>query len=83
LAEPKPHLGLAKAVTATATATAKKMAVLFYNALRNGMKYKDPAAHDDEERHFSGSRTVRLLLGKALHLALLCSAPSLRGSGRS
>ena len=41
------RVGRAKAVTSTA----RKMAVLFYNALRNGMKYKDPAAHHDEERY--------------------------------
>jgi transposase len=33
------HLGKAKAVTATA----RKIAVLFYNAVRHGMEYVDPA----------------------------------------
>jgi transposase len=32
------------------TATARKIAVLFYNALRNGMEYKDPGAQHYDER---------------------------------
>jgi hypothetical protein len=39
--------GKAKAVTATA----RKLAVLFYNALRFGMKYADPGADFYEERY--------------------------------
>ena len=39
--------GKAKAVTATA----RKIAVLFYNALRHGMTYKDPGAAHYEERY--------------------------------
>lgn len=39
--------GKAKAVTATA----RKIAVLFYNALRYGMQYKDPGATYYEERY--------------------------------
>ena len=35
------RVGKAKAVTATA----RKLAVLFYNALRYGMDYEDPGAH--------------------------------------
>lgn len=41
--------GKAKAVTATA----RKIAVLFYNALRHGMSYKDPGAAHYEERYRS------------------------------
>lgn len=41
--------GKAKAVTATA----RKIAVLFYNALRHGMKYQDPGASQYEERYRS------------------------------
>ena len=41
--------GKAKAVTATA----RKIAVLFYNALRYGMKYHDPGASQYEERYRS------------------------------
>ena len=33
------------------TATARKIAVLFYNALRHGMTYKDPGAAHYEERY--------------------------------
>ncbi|GEO18599.1 hypothetical protein MAE02_62950 [Microvirga aerophila] len=40
-------LGKAKAVTATA----RKIAVLFYNALRHGMDYADPGASYYEERY--------------------------------
>lgn len=39
--------GKAKAVTATA----RKIAVLFYNALRHGMQYQDPGASYYEERY--------------------------------
>jgi transposase len=41
--------GKAKAVTATA----RKIAVLFYNSLRYGMKYHDPGATQYEERYRS------------------------------
>lgn len=41
------RIGKAKAVTATA----RKIAVLFYNALRHGMEYADPGASYYEERY--------------------------------
>ncbi|MEW9889992.1 MAG: transposase [Candidatus Symbiodolus clandestinus] len=41
------RIGKAKAVTATA----RKLAVLFYNALRFGIKYVDPGADYYEERY--------------------------------
>ena len=41
------RIGKAKAVTATA----RKLAVLFYNALRHGMTYEDPGADFYEERY--------------------------------
>jgi hypothetical protein len=41
------RIGKAKAVTATA----RKIAVLFYNAVRNGMDYADPGASYYEERY--------------------------------
>lgn len=41
------RVGKAKAVTATA----RKLAVLFYNALRYGMAYEDPGAAYYEERY--------------------------------
>lgn len=40
-------IGKAKAVTATA----RKIAMLFYNTLRYGMRYADPGAAQYEERH--------------------------------
>lgn len=39
--------GKAKAVTATA----RKIAVLFYHALRHGMSYKDPGADQYEQQY--------------------------------
>jgi len=41
------RIGKAKAVTATA----RKIAVLFYNAMRFGMDYKDPGADQYEQRY--------------------------------
>jgi len=41
------RIGKAKAVTATA----RKIAVLFYNAVRHGMDYTDPGASYYEERY--------------------------------
>jgi transposase len=41
------RIGKAKAVTATG----RKIAVLFYNALRYGMAYKDPGASYYEQRY--------------------------------
>ena len=41
------RIGNAKAVTATA----RKIAVLFYNAMRFGMEYKDPGADHYEQRY--------------------------------
>jgi transposase len=41
------RIGKAKAVTATA----RKIAVLFYNAMRFGMKYVDPGADFHEARY--------------------------------
>lgn len=35
------------------TATARKIAVLFYNALRHGMHYQDPGAASYDEQHRS------------------------------
>ena len=43
------RIGKQKAVTATA----RKIAVLFYNALRFGMTYQDPGAAAYEQRHRS------------------------------
>ena len=42
-----PRFGKAKAITATA----RKLAVLFYNAMRHGMEYADPGASYYEERY--------------------------------
>ena len=41
------RIGKAKAVTATA----RKIAVLFYNAMRHGMNYRDPGADHYEQQY--------------------------------
>jgi transposase len=56
------RVGKAKAVTATA----RKMAVLFYNALRYGMDYVDPGALYYEERY--RERVLRQLTRRAAAL---------------
>ena len=43
----RPRIGKAKAVTDTA----RKVAVLFYNAVRHGMEYVDPGASSYETRY--------------------------------
>jgi transposase len=53
------RIGKAKAVTATA----RKIAVLFYNALRHGMDYVDPGASYYESRY--RERVVKNLLRRA------------------
>lgn len=54
------RIGKAKAVTATA----RKIAVLFYNAMRFGMKYVDPGADYYEERY--RERVVKQLQRRAV-----------------
>jgi transposase len=56
------RIGKAKAVTATA----RKLAVLFYNALRNGMEYRDPGADHYEERY--RERVLKSLTRRAKEL---------------
>jgi len=41
------RIGKAKAVTATA----RKIAILFYNAMRYGMSYQDPGAEQYEQNY--------------------------------
>ena len=53
------RLGKAKAVTATA----RKIAVLFYNAMRYGIKYQDPGA-DQYEKNYR-DRVIKNLRRKA------------------
>jgi hypothetical protein len=53
------RIGKAKAVTATA----RKIAVLFYNAMRFGMAYQDPGA-DHYEKHYR-DRVVKNLYRRA------------------
>jgi hypothetical protein len=66
--------GKAKAVTATA----RKLAVLFYNALRFGLKYNDPGANYYEERY--RQRVLHNLRRKAEHLGYsLIEAPAADG----
>ena len=63
------RVGKAKAVTATA----RKIAVLFYNALRHGMDYVDPGASYYEDRYrrrvLSNLRRRAKALGYVLHEA--------------
>jgi len=56
------RIGKAKAVTATA----RKLAVLFYNALRYGMTYRDPGESHYEERY--RERVLRSLTRRAKEL---------------
>ena len=56
------RIGKAKAVTATA----RKLAVLFYNALRHGMAYRDPGESQYEERY--RERVLRNLTRRAKEL---------------
>lgn len=66
--------GKAKAVTATA----RKLAVLFYNALRFGLRYNDPGANYYEERY--RQRVLHNLRRKAEHLGFaLVEAPVIEG----
>jgi transposase len=59
------RVGKAKAVTATA----RKLAVLFYNALRSGMVYADPGADYYEERY--RQRVIHNLQRSARHLGFM------------
>ena len=59
------RVGKAKAVTATA----RKLAVLFYNALRSGMVYSDPGADSYEERY--RQRVVHNLQRRARQLGFM------------
>jgi hypothetical protein len=60
------RIGKAKAVTATA----RKIAVLFYNAMRYGMDYQDPGA-DQYEQQYRESGPLRICAVRLLILALL------------
>ena len=55
------RIGKAKAVTATA----RKIAILFYNAMRFGMHYRDPGADQYERRY--RERVVKQLHRRAAH----------------
>ena len=62
------RIGKAKAVTATA----RKIAILFYNAMRYGMQYKDPGA-DQYEKNYR-DRVIRNLKRRADELGLVLQA---------
>jgi hypothetical protein len=62
--------GKSKAVTATA----RKIAVLFYNALRHGMSYKDPGADHYEQQY--RSRVLANLRRRAKSLGFVLQAIS-------
>jgi transposase len=59
------RIGKAKAVTATA----RKIAILFYNAMRYGMQYKDPGA-DQYEKNYR-DRVIRNLKRRADEFGLV------------
>jgi len=67
--------GKAKAVTATA----RKLAILFYNALRFGMTYVDPGVSSYEDRY--RQRVIHNLhrRAKSLGFALVAAAPATEG----
>jgi hypothetical protein len=69
--------GKAKAVTATA----RKLAVLFYNALRFGQDYLDPGAGYYEERY--RKRVIHNLQRRAAQLGLVLTGPALAEGGVS
>lgn len=68
------RVGKAKAVTATA----RKLAVLFYNALRSGMVYSDPGADSYEERY--RQRVVHNLQRRARQLGFMLVESTAPGS---
>ena len=51
------------------TATARKIAVLFYNAMRFGMEYKDPGADHDEQQY--RDRVLKQLHRRAAQFGLI------------
>ena len=59
------RIGKAKAVTATA----RKIAILFYNAMRYGMQYKDPGA-DQYEKNYR-DRVIRNLKPRAEEFGMI------------
>lgn len=69
--------GKAKAVTATA----RKLAILFYKALRFGMSYVDPGASYYEERY--RQRVIQTLHRRAQHLGFTLIAQPAAGGGVS
>jgi transposase len=71
------RVGKAKAVTATA----RKLAVLFYNALRFGMKYVDPGVAYYEERY--RQRVIQNLHRRARDLGFSLVANSTASAGVS
>ncbi len=66
--------GKAKAVTATA----RKLAVLFYNALRHGLSYVDPGASNYDDRY--RDRVLRNLRRRASEMGFaLVATPATDG----
>ncbi len=67
--------GKAKAVTATA----RKLAVLFYNALRFGMTYSDPGSDHYEERYRQRVLHNLQRRAKSLGFSLIANTPGIQG----
>ncbi len=59
------RIGNAKAVTATA----RKIAILFYNAMRFGINYNDPGADDYEQQY--RDRVIKQLRRRAAQFCLI------------
>lgn len=71
------RIGKAKAVTATA----RKIAVLFYNAMRFGMRYEDPGANRYEQQY--RERVIKQLHRRAAAFGFTLQETPLQGMGVS
>jgi hypothetical protein len=69
------RVGKAKAVTATA----RKLAVLFYNALRFGMAYSDPGLDHYEERYRQRVLHNLQRRAKSLGFSLIANTTGIQG----
>jgi hypothetical protein len=65
------RIGNAKAVTATA----RKIAVLFYNAMRFGMNYRDPGADHYEQQY--RDRVIKQLHRRAAQFGFILQSQDL------
>ena len=68
------RIGKAKAVSATA----RKLAILFYRAVRFGMRYEDPGVDQYEQRY--RERVVKQLQRRAAHFGFSLQPTKVGGS---